>query len=132
MSEGVSAWVARLLRPDYKSMPVTDWLAYLDVVHTVVRKIAHFTEYALLGVFFAVDVWLWKGRLGKLRHILLIAWLCGTAYAMSDEFHQLFVEGRSGELLDVLIDSSGTLVGVASVCVIIHWIVLKRYRIICG
>ena len=46
------------------------------------------------------------------RWVMLISWLCGTLYAMTDEFHQLFVPGRSGEIRDVCLDSAGVLVGV--------------------
>lgn len=42
----------------------------------------------------------------------------GSLYAASDEFHQLFVPGRSGRLTDVLIDSAGLLAGILVVCLI--------------
>ena len=41
------------------------------------------------------------------------AWIFTTAYAASDEFHQLFVTGRSAQVRDVLIDSCGALCGLA-------------------
>ena len=41
-----------------------------------------------------------------------ISWLTGTLYALSDEFHQRFVPGRSCSLRDVLIDSAGCLSGI--------------------
>ena len=41
-----------------------------------------------------------------------VAWLIGTAYAMTDEFHQAFVPGRSCEFRDMVIDSCGVLTGV--------------------
>ncbi len=120
MSEGIGTWVARLLRPDYRDVPEEEWAAYVDVIHSVVRKVAHFTEYALLGILLAVDSWLWSKRRSKLGRILLYSWLLGTAYAVSDEIHQLFIEGRSGEIMDVLIDSGGCLVGVAVVGIVFY------------
>ena len=68
----------------------------------VVRKSAHFIAYAILGTLVAFTV---------LRHTIpaktaaKIAALIVVAYAISDEFHQLFIPGRSGEVTDVLLDS---------------------------
>lgn len=41
-----------------------------------------------------------------------VAWLIATAYAATDEVHQLFVPGRGGQVTDVLLDSAGALLGV--------------------
>lgn len=73
----------------------------------VLRKCAHFTEYMLLFFFlcFALSTnWKWQ----KARWW---AWLGVILYASSDEFHQLFIPGRVGDVLDVTIDSSGGLIG---------------------
>ena len=51
----------------------------------------------------------------------LAAWLIGTAYAVTDEFHQSFVPGRSCELRDVMIDSCGVLTGVL-LATLVGWI----------
>ena len=40
------------------------------------------------------------------------AWVVGTLYAASDEIHQLFVPGRSGQLRDVFLDSAGVAAGI--------------------
>ena len=88
----------------------------------IVRKIAHFTEYSVLGIFLSINAYDFIGSSGKdtadsLRSIRLkispqiIAWLAGTAYAAIDEFHQLFVEGRSCEFRDMCIDSAGVALG---------------------
>lgn len=73
-----------------------------------VRKAAHMTEYAVMGLlsFAFYETW---GAVGRRRY-----WLAfGTAvlYAATDEFHQLFVPGRSGQLYDVCIDAAGALLG---------------------
>ena len=44
---------------------------------------------------------------------LLIPWVITTAYAATDEMHQLFVPGRSGQVSDVLLDSAGAMAGLA-------------------
>ena len=48
----------------------------------------------------------------------LLAWAVGAAYAVADEFHQLFVAGRSCEVRDMCIDAAGVLCGVL---VIVLW-----------
>lgn len=79
-------------------------LAYL-----VVRKTAHFTEYALLAA-----LW-WRALRSRftdptaMRAALAIA----IGYAITDEFHQTFVDGRNGSPVDVLIDAAGAATGVA-------------------
>jgi VanZ family protein len=67
----------------------------------VLRKLAHLSEYAILG---AVLV-----RATR-RPALALALAAG--YAITDEVHQTFVEGRHGAPLDVGIDTLGALVGV--------------------
>ena len=72
----------------------------LGVWDTILRKLAHMTEYALLW-------FLWWRALGYGGRAKLIAAGIAVAYAASDEFHQSFVEGRHGTPVDVLIDSVG-------------------------
>ena len=43
---------------------------------------------------------------------MLFAWLVGVEYAAIDEIHQLFIDGRSGQILDVFIDSIGVAIGI--------------------
>jgi VanZ family protein len=66
----------------------------------VLRKIAHVTEYAILGFLLARAV------------SELPAFVLGAAYAVTDEVHQSFVEGRHGAPRDVLIDAFGVAAGV--------------------
>ena len=75
----------------------------------VVRKTAHFTEYAVLGFFtykaVSCDV---KDR----KKAVLMAQLISTGYASTDEIHQMFVPGREGKVFDVMIDSCGAFCGI--------------------
>ena len=52
----------------------------------------------------------------------------GTLYAVTDEMHQLLIEGRSGQWTDVLIDSAGALTGVLIIALVL-WMVRKRNRL---
>ena len=83
------------------------WLELeLDFFHFLVRKGAHFTAYLVLGLLLARAM-----KPADRKTYFSVLFLC-VLYAMSDEFHQTFVSGRSGELRDVLIDSSGSMTGI--------------------
>lgn len=69
----------------------------------VLRKIAHATVYALLFLLW----WRALKALGRDGHAVVAAALITVAYAISDEWHQSFVEGRHGSPLDVVIDTAG-------------------------
>ena len=56
----------------------------------------------------------------------LLPWLIATLYAVSDEFHQYFIPGRSCQVGDVMIDSAGACVGVLVVMGIVHLLGRKR------
>lgn len=73
-----------------------------------IRKCAHMSEYGLLAV---LVIWHFCGYAISWKNRYLFAWLFATVYAMTDELHQLFVPGRSGQLMDVWIDSAGALLG---------------------
>jgi VanZ family protein len=70
-------------------------------------KLFHGIAYGLLGLLLA-------GALFDPRHpdrMVFIAWLLGSLYGLSDEFHQSLIPGRDADLLDVLADSAGALLG---------------------
>lgn len=68
-----------------------------------VRKTAHFIIYGVLGLSY-----LWAFHKERYRYPIGMAWIASLFYAMSDEFHQKFVEGRGASLADVGIDMLGT------------------------
>ena len=76
------------------------------ILEFVARKLAHFTEYALLTLLWWRAL---RGR-GSASRVLAAAVAIAVAYAITDEYHQTFVEGRVGAVTDVLIDSAGALV----------------------
>ncbi len=70
-----------------------------------IRKIAHITEYLILG--FLMFNLLNQYSITKIYYAIGLSIL----YSCTDEFHQLFISGRSGSIRDVLIDSIGILIG---------------------
>ena len=82
--------------------------AFAEKADYPVRKCAHATEYAILS--FLLLCMLISYKIEGVRHYVL-AFLITAFYAATDEFHQLFVPGRNGNGLDVLIDSCGAIGG---------------------
>ena len=102
VSQAISNWVQNLLmdtRPDSSGNPAGNG---------ILRKIAHFTEFAALGMTLT---WL-CGMLGKKKGMPFV-W--GVAAACIDETIQAFVPERAPGLRDVLIDSCGVAVGMVLV-----------------
>jgi VanZ family protein len=87
----------------FSAMPSDDPEKGLLVL--LVRKATHFSEYFVLP-----GLWWWalSSRMDSTR-ALLPALAIAVVYAISDEWHQTFVDGRVGTWRDVLIDSAGAL-----------------------
>ena len=74
----------------------------LSLLELLVRKAAHMAEYAVLFLLYRRAL-----NLSNARRPGFIALILCIAYAATDEFHQLFVDGRGGTPVDVLIDTAG-------------------------
>lgn len=82
----------------------------LLVIHAITRKVAHFTEYALLGILAARA---FRGspraRAALRERWFLLSLALVVVYALLDEYHQSFVPSRTGTIYDSLIDMAGGL-----------------------
>ena len=91
-------------------VPDISWVA-IDTIHTVIRKLGHLTEYAILAIL------LWRaiggGKRSETRTSVLLGliWFACAILAASDEFHQSFVPSRLPRGHDVMIDACGALLG---------------------
>ena len=91
-------------------------------LHALIRKLAHMAEYAAL----AVPVWLFLSTFDLKKLCCDLAALGAAAlYAGSDEIHQLFVEGRSGQFSDVLVDTFGAALGIVFIVLVTTFIKRK-------
>ncbi len=107
MSGGLIKRVVSFLAPDIKGEALKDIVSALQFI---VRKGAHFALFGVLGIFsFMTFVSYTKIHLTVRFFLSLVV---SVAYAVSDEYHQTLVKGRSGALRDVLIDSVGALSGI--------------------
>lgn len=117
LSGEITRWVLCTVMPDWENIPAQEQEHLLDTLGLVIRKLAHFSEYAVLGVFLMLHLRQIEKR-AKVRSSWLIAWGVGTVYAASDELHQSFVGGRGPAVTDVCIDSSGVIAGVTVLLVL--------------
>ena len=75
----------------------------LNITHKIVRKTAHFSLYASV---WAIAMALMTLIMNKpLKYKVITSLSIGVLYAISDEIHQIFIEGRTALATDVLIDS---------------------------
>ena len=81
----------------------------IKVIEPIIRKLAHYTLYAIGGILITNCVYQFCN---KEKHVIALSAAIGILYAASDEIHQLMVPGRSGNIKDVIIDSIGILTGI--------------------
>ena len=98
---------------DAVSSGALEWLSWLfdvfgDYGHKILRKLAHMTEFAFLGLLLN---WFWQLRGQRGIHRIALASLCGLLAACVDESIQILSPGRSSSLIDVWIDMGGFCAG---------------------
>lgn len=108
LSEKVTIFIVNIVSK-VKDMDATTKLHYIAKLHPIVRKLAHFSLYTIIGFsvmgfFCTFDI--------KNKYKLLWSGLIGVTYAGLDEFHQSFTPGRGPSIKDVAIDSAGVLTGI--------------------
>ena len=86
-------------------------LISLSTLIFLVRKTAHFTEYAILGSLFFLNLKSWQRSKSSTSMNILLSLIFSFLYACTDELHQIFVPGRSAQFRDVLIDTLGASFG---------------------
>ena len=139
----IGVWIGRTFVPGFEDWPEEKQNNFAESVDYPVRKTAHATEYAILGVLAAGVCAQEKNksslkketgkkageRAGKYRaRGLLLPWLLASAYAATDEIHQLFVPGRSGQMSDVILDSAGALAGTVAFTAVCRFISYSSHR----
>jgi len=114
-AEFSSANTSRIIRP------LVLWLfpetseATLQTIHFAVRKLAHFTEYAVLG-FLAARAFFTSSVAPLRRRWFVVALFVIVIYSLLDEYHQSFVPSRTASIYDSMIDTIGGFAGL-----LIYW-----------
>lgn len=99
--------VLSVIYPGFDGLSEESKAELISSFQFIARKTAHFSLYAILGLLSFLTVISYRNLKFGLRSALSAA-IC-LLYAASDEVHQLFVPGRSGEIRDVCIDFCGSL-----------------------
>jgi VanZ family protein len=92
-----------------------------------IRKVAHFTLYFILGLLTSNMVRLCFSH----KFTFIITLVLNFLYACSDEFHQLFIEGRTSSFRDVLIDTSGACLALILFTLVLIWRNRKDAQVKC-
>lgn len=92
--------------------------AIIGGLQFIIRKTAHAFIYTVLGVLLTCGFLTFECIKKAKRFFVPLA--LGALYSVSDEIHQLFVQGRSCELRDVCIDSLGVAIGILLVLLVLR------------
>ena len=87
----------------------------LNRIEKIIRKIAHFSLYAIVGIMLMSLACTYEFTEFKRGGL---SFLIGLMYACLDELHQFFISERSAQITDVMIDSMGVLFGILLVMLI--------------
>lgn len=137
LSDAIARMLASVFVGGFDNMPIEQQTQIIVQMSWPIRKTAHASEYACLAMSLVITCWqimAWrreargKGQV-SLRQIPLVgitAFAIAVLYACSDEVHQLFIDGRAGQVADVLVDASGAAIGCLLMCLAIYAF-LKRH-----
>lgn len=79
----------------------------VEKLNKPLRKVMHLTEYFILALLLINAL-----NLNNIKNKYLITIIICIIYALTDEYHQTFISGRTGQLTDVIIDTLGAILGI--------------------
>ncbi len=112
--------IFNVIYPGFKNFDEARQQEIIDQNQYFIRKTAHFSVYTLLGILISLAM------AQHIKKFSLISYGIGTIYAISDEIHQLYVPGRSGQISDVILDSAGVALGCIIIFILYKLIIKKR------
>ncbi len=124
LSNSLLQKIVFLFEKNLINLPIEEQLIILEKYHIILRKLAHFGIYALLGFF----VFGFLGTYNRYKKLILFIFSVGFTffYAFTDEFHQMFVWGRSAQFTDILIDTSGGILGSIIMAILLYFIFWRQ------
>lgn len=108
-SGNLSGKIAKFIVEQVQKNEVKNREEIVQRTEKVIRKVAHFSIYTLVG--FLLMSFVSTYQLSEKKRIL-ISLVAGILYATSDEIHQAFVPGRSPQITDVILDTMGVVLGI--------------------
>ena len=122
-SRGFTEKIINLL-PISKNWNENEKQEIIEKSQTIIRKLAHFTIYTIAGIWMMAFANTYDNATLKQKIIIVIA--IGMIYAISDEFHQMFSDGRTPLIKDVGIDTLGVTFGIIISTIIFK--IVKNYK----
>lgn len=130
LSDSIARMLASVFVEGFGGMLAEQQAQIIAQMSWPIRKTAHASEYACLAISLVITCWqlhAWrcdkKAAISPLgRRVTLVgvaAFIIAVLYACSDEIHQLFIDGRAGQVADVLVDASGAAIGCLVTCLLI-------------
>lgn len=125
MSGHFSGFVQRVFFPHWPNLEPELFQQKTAGLSFLIRKCAHFLMFMLLGSSASLAFFSFRFR----PHFsALSAFVFSALYAVTDEVHQTFVPGRSGEVFDFFVDSAGAFFGAFLAMGVLAMILLERER----
>ncbi len=94
----------------------------ISIINRPLRKVAHAIIYFILSILIT-NFLITMNKNSKKSNLILIVTIICFLYALTDEYHQSFIAGRSGQFQDCIIDTLGSLLGSS-----IYLFIYKRKR----
>ncbi|HJJ00574.1 MAG TPA: VanZ family protein [Coriobacteriaceae bacterium] len=128
LSDSIARMLASTFVGGFETMPIEQQAQIVAQMSWPIRKTAHASEYASLAISLVITCWqlyAWRcdKESGPCRRLDdawrlwgVAAFVIAVLYACSDEIHQLFIDGRAGQVADVLVDASGAAIGCLLMC----------------
>lgn len=108
-SEGVTAFIYDEFISVFDSGNIIGRKNFIETAEHIIRKCAHFGNFFVFSLLISAYVMCFRQKAVVLA---MTAFTVSFLFAFFDELHQLFVEGRSCQLSDMLLDSSGAMLGI--------------------
>lgn len=113
----VLCWLVALLTAGREQLALAEQQSLYETASWLLRKGAHFAEFALLAFLVRLLLRSYRVRRGG----WFWAWAAASLYAVVDELHQFFMAARNASLVDVGIDSLGAAFGAGVACLVV-WV----------
>ncbi|OQB14397.1 MAG: VanZ like family protein [Firmicutes bacterium ADurb.Bin193] len=111
ISRGITVRITEAI-PYVQELPEDEKETVVKNVNNTIRKAAHFMLYFLLGIVLILSIKYTFLNITAYK-LWIISLIVCIVYAISDEIHQIFVDGRGAQIQDIIIDSLGAMLGSA-------------------
>lgn len=124
-SSGISRKVTQFIVENIFHSPEETKIQIIEQMEGVVRKLAHFSIYTVVGILLMGLVSTYNIEEMKRIYISIVI---GIIYATSDEIHQFFIPGRAAKFTDVMIDTMGVALGITLVLLFLEILNKKGHK----